>query len=100
MLLRESHALVGRRAQPISNTPAACNCTHNADEPALGSTLEAQVLRVLAGKQLDALQVAKAVGLTTAKDVNSTLYSLEEQGRLRRLAPEAGESKPRWEERR
>ena len=55
-----------------------------------------RILRALAAAQrpLTALELSKAVGLTTAKDVNTHVYALEKEGRVATLS-KAG-SKPCW----
>ncbi|KAG5830992.1 hypothetical protein ANANG_G00299150 [Anguilla anguilla] len=45
-----------------------------------------------AGAPLKALEIAKGVGLKTAKDVNKALYSLQGKGRLQKV----GDSPPLW----
>ena len=42
------------------------------------------------------LHIAKGVGKTTAKDVNPTLYRLEEEGLIQRIGTVEGRQAPLW----
>ena len=48
------------------------------------------------GQPRSALQVSKGVGKMTAKDVNPTLYRLEEEGRVRRMGRAPDGPAPLW----
>eukprot|EP01047_Picozoa_sp_COSAG01_P036730 COSAG01_NODE_2880_length_6917_cov_3.067908_2_plen_314_part_00 len=62
------------------------------------SSLTQQILHVLQLESsiMDALQVSKAVGHVTAKDVNPTLHQLYADGRIVKLPPAQDTKKPRW----
>ncbi len=59
--------------------------------------LKTQVLEFLAtqGDHVGTLQIAKAMGLKTAKEINPTLYSLMKDNKIKKESEPNG-SKPRW----
>ena len=60
--------------------------------------MESKVLNFLRmkGKPCSALEISKGVGKTLAKDVNSTLYKLDDEGRVERKGNVEGRQAPLW----
>ena len=64
--------------------------------PGANLSLLERILRALAsgGRPMTALELSKAVGLTTAKDANPVIYALQQSGKVETLSKSG--SKPCW----
>ena len=94
LLSETSDALV---AAAVAQTERSARLLPHGDD--MGGGLEERILRVLASTAMpmDALQIARAVGCKFAREVNPTLYQLEQAGQARKSPAAAGTAKPLWE---